>query len=137
MEVLLQNEDTIAAVATGMGGAGIGIIRISGSQAVALGNQLFVNPRGKTLVAASSHELIYGRIVDPITEKDIDEVLISKMMAPHSYTAEDVVEINCHGGIVPMRKILKLVIQSGARLAEPGEFTKRAFLNGRIDLTQA
>ena len=130
MEVLLQNEDTIAAVATGMGGAGIGIIRISGSQAVALGNKLFVNPRGKTLVAASSHELIYGRIVDPITEKDIDEVLISKMMAPHSYTAEDVVEINCHGGIVPMRKILKLVIQSG-------EFTKRAFLNGRIDLTQA
>ncbi|MDP2844193.1 MAG: tRNA uridine-5-carboxymethylaminomethyl(34) synthesis GTPase MnmE, partial [Acetobacterium sp.] len=75
--------------------------------------------------------------VDPVAGKDIDEVLISKMNAPHSYTAEDVVEINCHGGIVPMRKILKLVISSGARLAEPGEFTKRAFLNGRIDLTQA
>ncbi|PKM48652.1 MAG: tRNA uridine-5-carboxymethylaminomethyl(34) synthesis GTPase MnmE, partial [Firmicutes bacterium HGW-Firmicutes-6] len=90
MEVLLRNEDTIAAVATGMGGAGIGIIRISGSQAVALGNKLFVNPRGKTLAAAKSHELIYGRIVDPTDSKDIDEVLISKMMAPHSYTAEDV-----------------------------------------------
>jgi tRNA modification GTPase len=137
VEVLFQSEDTIAAVATGMGGAGIGIIRISGAQAVALGNELFVNPRGKTLAAAKSHELVYGRIVDPETKKDIDEVLISKMKAPHSYTAEDVVEINCHGGIVPMRKILKLVIASGARLAEPGEFTKRAFLNGRMDLTQA
>ncbi len=96
MEVLFQSEDTIAAVATGMGGAGIGIIRISGAQAVALGNELFVNPRGKTLAAAKSHELVYGRIVDPETKKDIDEVLISKMKAPHSYTAEDVVEINCH-----------------------------------------
>nr|WP_320024086.1 tRNA uridine-5-carboxymethylaminomethyl(34) synthesis GTPase MnmE [uncultured Acetobacterium sp.] len=137
MEVLLQNEDTIAAVATGMGGAGIGIIRISGDQAVELGNNLFVNPKGKTLKTAKSHELIYGKIIDTETHKDIDEVLISKMKAPHSYTAEDVVEINCHGGIVPMRKILKLVIQAGARLAEPGEFTKRAFLNGRMDLTQA
>ena len=137
MEVLLQNEDTIAAVATGMGGAGIGIIRISGEQAVALGNRLFVNPKGKTLNTAKSHELIYGKIIDPETQKDIDEVLISKMIAPHSYTAEDVVEINCHGGIVSMRKILKLVVQNGARLAEPGEFTKRAFLNGRMDLTQA
>ncbi|MBU4439811.1 MAG: tRNA uridine-5-carboxymethylaminomethyl(34) synthesis GTPase MnmE, partial [Acetobacterium sp.] len=137
MKVLLQNEDTIAAVATGMGGAGIGIIRISGDQAVELGNNLFVNPKGKTLKIAKSHELIYGKIIDPETHKDIDEVLISKMKAPHSYTAEDVVEINCHGGIVPMRKILKLVIQAGARLAEPGEFTKRAFLNGRMDLTQA
>ncbi len=137
LEVLLQNEDTIIAVATGMGGAGIGIIRISGPKAVEIGNKLFVNPRGKTLLAARSHELIYGRIVDAMAKKDIDEVLISKMLTPHSYTAEDVVEINCHGGIVPMRKILKLVIDSGARLAEPGEFTKRAFLNGRLDLTQA
>lgn len=137
MEVLLLNEDTIAAVATGMGGAGIGIIRISGNKAIELGNMLFVNPKGKTLEMAKSHELIYGKIVDPLTKKDIDEVLISKMKAPHSYTAEDIVEINCHGGIVPMRKILKLVIKSGARLAEPGEFTKRAFLNGRLDLTQA
>ncbi|MBC3797760.1 tRNA uridine-5-carboxymethylaminomethyl(34) synthesis GTPase MnmE [Acetobacterium tundrae] len=137
MEVLLVNEGTIAAVATGMGGAGIGIIRISGNKAIEIGNNLFINPKGKTLEAAKSHALLYGRIVDPITNKDIDEVLISKMKAPHSYTAEDIVEINCHGGIVPMRKILKLVIKSGARLAEPGEFTKRAFLNGRIDLTQA
>ncbi|MBC3888471.1 tRNA uridine-5-carboxymethylaminomethyl(34) synthesis GTPase MnmE [Acetobacterium paludosum] len=137
MEVLLVNEGTIAAVATGMGGAGIGIIRISGNKAIEIGNNIFINPKGKTLEAAKSHELLYGRIVDPITNKDIDEVLISKMKTPHSYTAEDIVEINCHGGIVPMRKILKLVIKSGARLAEPGEFTKRAFLNGRIDLTQA
>ena len=137
MEVLLQSEDTIAAVATGMGGAGIGIIRMSGSKAIAIGSRLFKNPRGKTLAEANSHQLLYGRIVDPITKKDIDEVLISKMKAPHSYTAEDVVEINCHGGIIPLRKILKLVIESGARLAEPGEFTKRAFLNGRLDLAQA
>ena len=137
MEVLLMNEDTIAAVATGMGGAGIGIIRISGNKAIEIGNRLFVNPKGRTLDAAESHHLLYGRIIDPIAKKDIDEVLISKMKAPHSYTAEDVVEINCHGGIVPMRKILKLVIESGARLAEPGEFTKRAFLNGRLDLAQA
>jgi tRNA modification GTPase len=137
VEVLLQSEDTIAAVATGMGGAGIGIIRMSGSKAIAIGSRLFKNPRGKTLAEANSHQLLYGRIVDPITKKDIDEVLISKMKAPHSYTAEDVVEINCHGGIVPLRKILKLVIESGARLAEPGEFTKRAFLNGRLDLAQA
>ena len=137
MEALLMNEDTIAAVATGMGGAGIGIIRISGNKAIEIGNRLFVNPKGRTLDAAESHHLLYGRIIDPIAKKDIDEVLISKMKAPHSYTAENVVEINCHGGIVPMRKILKLVIESGARLAEPGEFTKRAFLNGRLDLAQA
>lgn len=137
MEVLLLNEDTIAAVATGMGGAGIGIIRISGNKAIEWGNMIFVNPKGKTLEMAKSHELLYGKIVDSLTKKDIDEVLISKMKAPHSYTAEDIVEINCHGGIVPMRKILKLVIKLGARLAEPGEFTKRAFLNGRMDLTQA
>ena len=137
MEVLLMNEDTIAAVATGMGGAGIGIIRISGNKAIEIGTRLFANPKGRTLDAAKSHQLLYGRIIDPIAKKDIDEVLISKMKAPHSYTAEDVVEINCHGGIVPMRKILKLVIESGARLAEPGEFTKRAFLNGRLDLAQA
>lgn len=137
MEVLLLNDDTIAAVATGLGGAGIGIIRISGKNAVDIGNVLFVNPKEKTLKGAESHQLLYGRVRDPITKKDIDEVLISKMKAPHSYTAEDVVEINCHGGIVSLRKILSLVIKAGARLAEPGEFTKRAFLNGRIDLTQA
>lgn len=137
MEFLFENEDTITAVATGMGGAGIGIIRISGNKAVELGNRIFVNPKGKTLAEAKSHQLLYGKIVNPATGRDIDEVLISKMKAPHSYTAEDVVEINCHGGIVPMRKILKLVVESGSRLAEAGEFTKRAFLNGRLDLTQA
>ncbi len=137
MEVLVLNEDTIAAVATGMGGAGIGIIRISGDQAIEIGELLFRNPKGKSLKNAKSHELIYGKIVDPDTKKDVDEVLISKMNRPHSYTAEDIVEINCHGGIVSLRKILGLVILNGARIAEPGEFTKRAFLNGRLDLTQA
>jgi tRNA modification GTPase len=137
LEFLLENDDTIAAVATGLGGAGIGIIRISGNNAVKIGNQIFANPSGKTLIEARSHELLYGKIIDSATGRDIDEVLISKMKAPHSYTAEDVVEINCHGGIVPMRKILKLVVASGARLAEAGEFTKRAFLNGRLDLSQA
>lgn len=133
----LLNEDTIAAVATGMGGAGIGIIRISGDQAVDLIDPFFINPKGKTLKKAKSHQLVYGQLRDPLTKVDIDEVLISKMNKPHSYTAEDVVEINCHGGIIPMRKILNLILESGIRLAEPGEFTKRAFLNGRIDLTQA
>ncbi len=133
----LLNEDTIAAIATGMGGAGIGIIRISGDQAIKLIAPLFINPKGKSLKQAKSHQLVYGQIRDPKTKNDIDEVLISKMLKPRSYTAEDVVEINCHGGVVPMRKILNLILETGIRLAEPGEFTKRAFLNGRLDLTQA
>ena len=137
MKEQLLNEDTIAAVATGIGGAGIGIIRVSGEMAVKLVDPLFKNPKGKSLLKATSHQLLYGQIIDPQTNRDIDEVLVSKMIRPHSYTAEDVVEINCHGGIIPMRKILNLLLASGIRLAEPGEFTKRAFLNGRLDLTQA
>ncbi|MDK2936245.1 MAG: tRNA modification GTPase [Eubacteriaceae bacterium] len=137
MKEQLLNEDTIAAVATGLGGAGIGIIRVSGDQAIALVEPLFKNPKGKTLTKAASHQLLYGQMVDPQTNMDIDEVLLSKMVKPHSYTAEDVVEINCHGGIVPMQKILGLLLSAGVRMAEPGEFTKRAFLNGRLDLTQA
>ncbi|WKY47746.1 tRNA uridine-5-carboxymethylaminomethyl(34) synthesis GTPase MnmE [Eubacteriaceae bacterium ES3] len=137
MKEQLLNEDTIAAVATGLGGAGIGIIRVSGDEAVLKVEPLFKNPKGKTLSDASSHQLLYGQMFDPKIGLDIDEVLVSKMVKPHSYTAEDVVEINCHGGIVPMRKILNLLLESGIRMAEPGEFTKRAFLNGRLDLTQA
>lgn len=137
MNEALLNEDTIAAVATGLGGAGIGIIRVSGQEAVAIVTKLFVNHAGKTVESAESHKLLYGNILEPETGKIIDEVLVSKMKGPFSYTAEDVVEINCHGGIVSLKKILDAVIRSGARLAEPGEFTKRAFLNGRLDLAQA
>lgn len=137
MNEALLNEDTIAAVATGLGGAGIGIIRVSGPEAVSIVTRLFVNHAGKTVEDAESHKLLYGNILEPENLKIIDEVLVSKMKGPFSYTAEDVVEINCHGGIVSLKKILDAVIRSGARLAEPGEFTKRAFLNGRLDLAQA
>ena len=137
MNEALLNEDTIAAVATGLGGAGIGIIRVSGPEAVSIVTRLFVNHAGKTVEDAESHKLLYGNILEPENGKIIDEVLVSKMKGPFSYTAEDVVEINCHGGIVSLKKILDAVIRSGARLAEPGEFTKRAFLNGRLDLAQA
>lgn len=137
MNDILLNEDTIAAVATGLGGAGIGIIRVSGNKAPEMVTKIFINPAGKTILDAASHQLLYGNIIDPETGKIIDEVLVSKMNGPNSYTAEDVVEINCHGGIVSLKKILDVVLRLGARLAEPGEFTKRAFLNGRIDLTQA
>jgi tRNA modification GTPase len=129
------DSDTIAAISTPAGEAGIGIIRISGPGAVDIANEIFRSPKGKKPEA--SHKLIYGFIRDPETGTDIDEVLLTVMRAPRTYTREDVVEINCHGGMVPMRRVLELVIRHGARLAEPGEFTKRAFLNGRIDLSQA
>lgn len=129
--------DTIAAVSTGLGSAGIGIVRISGPQAVAIGEKLFRSVSGKALSTLAPQRLSYGHIVDPKTGHTVDEVMTVRMQGPHSYTAEDVVEINCHGGIVPTRKILGLVLESGARHAQAGEFTKRAFLNGRIDLTQA
>jgi len=131
------SEDTIAAVATGMGSSGIGIIRISGPEAVVVASKLFIPKGSQTLEACDSHKLLYGHIVDPTNKNRVDEVLVSKMKAPHTYTREDVVEINCHGGIIPVQKTLALVLQEGVRLAEPGEFTKRAFLNGRLDLTQA
>lgn len=131
------NEDTITAISTGSGSAGIGIIRISGPEAIPVAKRLFESVSGKDLEEAPSGKMLYGWIKDPKTDKRIDEVLLLKMKGPHSYTAEDVVEINCHGGIVPTRKILSVVLDQGIRHAEPGEFTKRAFLNGRIDLTQA
>ncbi|MGI9860641.1 tRNA uridine-5-carboxymethylaminomethyl(34) synthesis GTPase MnmE [Moorella naiadis] len=130
-------EDTIAALATPPGEGGIGIIRLSGSQAVAIAGKIF-NPRqGPGLAASRSHFLRLGLIQDPDTGETIDEVLISVMYGPHSYTAEDVVEINCHGGALATARVLQLVLRQGARLAEPGEFTRRAFLNGRLDLAQA
>ncbi len=128
-----MREDTIAAVATAAGEGGIGIVRISGDEALDILNKIFV-PVSKNI---TNRVLSYGHVKDPVTDKIIDEVMSVYMKGPHSYTAEDVVEIQCHGSSVSLRKILDLVLKNGARLAERGEFTKRAFLNGRLDLTQA
>ncbi|CUH95772.1 tRNA modification GTPase MnmE [Propionispora sp. 2/2-37] len=130
-------EDTIAAVATAVGEGGIGIIRMSGIQALAIADNLFKGIRGKKVADIQSYQAAYGHIIDPASGQPVDEVLLLVMRAPNSYTKEDVVEIHCHGGPVPLKHILELAISGGARLAEPGEFTKRAFLNGRLDLTQA
>lgn len=126
--------DTIAAIATPPGEGGIGIIRISGSESIRICNEIF-KPFYDKNQDLPNRMLVYGNIVDG--EDVIDEVLVACMRGPHSYTTEDVVEINCHGGFISVRKILELILKKGARLAEPGEFTKRAFLNGRIDLSQA
>ncbi len=127
--------DTIAAISTATGSGGIGIIRISGENSVDIADSIFVPVKGKSLKERKSHTINYGNIV--YESKIIDEVLVSIMKAPNSYTCEDVVEINCHGGYRAVAAVLDAVLKSGARMAEPGEFTKRAFLNGRIDLTQA
>jgi len=127
--------DTIAAISTPLGEGGIGIIRISGNSALKIAEKIFKTKKG-ALLQAGNRKLIYGHIYDR-SGKIVDEVLLTYMKAPHTYTREDVVEINCHGGIVPLRKILETVLAEGARAAEPGEFSKRAFLNGRLDLAQA
>ncbi len=129
---------TIAAIATPAGEGGIGIVRISGSDAAEIAQQVF-RPAGRpfTLKASPSHRLHFGRIVDPATGDLIDEVLLGWMAAPRTYTKEDTVEVSCHGGPVPLQETLRVVLAAGARQAEPGEFTLRAFLNGRLDLTQA
>ena len=124
--------DTIAAISTTQGVGAISIIRISGPDSIKIVNSIF---KGKDLTKVESHTINYGHIID--NDEIIDEVLVSIMKAPKTFTVEDVVEINCHGGISTTNKVLELVLNNGARLAEPGEFTKRAFLNGRIDLTQA
>lgn len=130
-------DDTISAVATALGEGGIGIIRLSGANAFSIAGKLFQHKSGQAVESAVSHKALYGHIIDPNTKQTIDEVLLLGMRGPHSYTREDVVEIHCHGGAVPLKNILRLTLEAGARLAEPGEFTKRAFLNGRLDLTQA
>ncbi len=134
--------DTIAGIATALSESGIGIIRISGKDAIKIADRIFLSKRKDfSLEKAKTHTIHYGYIIDNkdiIDNKNIiDEVLVSVMLAPNSYTAEDVAEINCHGGILVLQKIMELVIQNGARVAEPGEFTKRAFLNGRMDLSEA
>lgn len=126
--------DTIAAISTPPGEGAISIVRMSGEEAVSIAQKVFL---GKDLTQAKSHTINYGHIVDPKTHEEIDEVMVSLMLAPKTFTREDVVEINCHGGIVATNRILQLLLVNGARLAEPGEFTKRAFLHGRIDLAQA
>ena len=130
--------DTIAAIATALSESGIGIIRISGNEAIPIADKIFRTKSGKSiLLKVESHTIHYGFIVDNSLNHILDEVMVSVMKAPRSYTSEDTVEINCHGGVLMMQKILELVLQNGARMAEPGEFTKRAFLNGRIDLAKA
>ena len=134
----MERGDTIAAIATGMTDSGIGIVRISGREAAAVGDRLFRSPSGKRILdRAESHRMYYGFVVD--LEKDfvIDEAMAVLMKEPRSFTGEDTVEIQCHGGVLVMRKVLEAALQCGARMAEPGEFTKRAFLNGRMDLSRA
>src|SRR5436309_1902142 len=131
----MQN-DTIAAIGTPPGYGGIGVIRVSGPEAFLLVLPLFQQPGGQTNLPAS-HLLTYGHIVDPNTHETLDEVLVVFMLAPHTYTREDVVEIQGHGGPLVLQRILRLVLAQGARMANPGEFTLRAFLNGRLDLAQA
>jgi tRNA modification GTPase len=135
--VFLHDDDTIAAISTPLGEGGIGIVRLSGPQALDIVQRLFIGSRISDLHAAPTHSLHHGYLVHLKTRTVIDEILVTIMRAPRSYTREDVVEINCHGGILPLRNILDEVLACGARLASPGEFTKRAFLNGRIDLSQA
>lgn len=129
--------DTIAAISTPMGEGAIAIVRLSGDDAVMIADKIFKSPSGKKLIEEKTHTIHYGHLIDPITEEVVEEVMLSLMRAPKTFTREDVIEINCHGGIVSVNRVLQLVLKNGARLAEPGEFTKRAFLNGRIDLSQA
>lgn len=128
--------DTIAAISTPPGEGAISIVRLSGDQAVVIADKVYRCGK-KSLLEVPSHTIHYGHIIDPKTQQLVDEVMISIMLAPKTFTREDVVEINCHGGIVVVNQILQLLLREGARLAEPGEFTKRAFLNGRVDLSQA
>ena len=128
-------DDTIAAIATAPGEGGIGIIRISGPKSLEVAEEIFFSISGKKISEYPARTLIFGNIKDG--DKKIDEVLVAYMKGPNSYTAEDVIEINCHGGFISVKRILELVLSKDVRLAEAGEFTKRAFLNGRIDLSQA
>ncbi|WP_155593170.1 tRNA uridine-5-carboxymethylaminomethyl(34) synthesis GTPase MnmE [Lysinibacillus cavernae] len=129
--------DTIAAISTPMGEGAIAIVRLSGDDAVTIADKIFKSPGGKSLTKKDSHTIHYGHLVDPKSNEVVEEVMLSLMRGPKTFTREDVVEINCHGGLVSVNRVLQLALTNGARLAEPGEFTKRAFLNGRIDLSQA
>jgi tRNA modification GTPase len=130
------NNDTICAIGTRTGESAIGIVRLSGNDAIKISDSFFISNNGKPIKEMPSYTMAYGYIVDEKKEI-VDQVIVSVMKSPKSYTREDIVEINCHGGIIATKKVLNLCISNGARLSEPGEFTRRAFLNGRIDLTQA
>ena len=132
--MITKEFDTIAAISTPLGEGAIGIVRLSGTDSFAIAQKIF---KGKDLNSVASHTLNYGHIVDPDKNEILDEVMVGAMRSPKTFTREDIIEINTHGGIAVTNEILQLVIREGARLAEPGEFTKRAFLNGRVDLTQA
>ncbi|MGL4696220.1 tRNA uridine-5-carboxymethylaminomethyl(34) synthesis GTPase MnmE [Enterococcus larvae] len=136
MQQVTLEFDTIAAISTPPGEGAISIVRLSGEDAVAIADKVY-RAGTKSLKEVPSHTIHYGHIIDPRNEELLDEVMISVMKAPKTFTREDVVEINCHGGIVVVNQLLQLLLREGARLAEPGEFTKRAFLNGRMDLSQA
>lgn len=133
----MREFDTIAAVSTVLGEGGISIIRISGKESLEIVNNIFRGKDKNSILDMKPYTMKYGHIVEISNEEPLDEVLISFMKGPKSFTAEDTVEINCHGGVTPTKRILEEVVKAGARIAEPGEFTKRAFLNGRIDLSQA
>lgn len=133
----MKEFDTIAAVATGIGEGGISIIRLSGDKSLKIASSIFRGKSGRSLEDIKSYTMRYGHIVDKSSGELIDEVIISYMKGPRSFTAEDTIEINCHGGVVATNRVLEEIVKAGARVAEPGEFTKRAFLNGRIDLSQA
>ena len=130
-------DDTIAAISTPLGEGGIGIVRLSGKDSLQIAEKIFFSPKNKSLRNLKSYRVSYGYVNNPLTGEKIDEVLVTVMKSPRSYTKEEVVEINCHGGMITLRKVLEIVLKQGARLAEPGEFTKRAFINGRLDLSQA
>ncbi|MBM7872169.1 tRNA modification GTPase [Clostridium pascui] len=133
----MKEFDTIAAIATVLGEGGISIIRISGSKSLDIVDSIFKGKNNRNLLDINPYSMRYGFIIEKETEDILDEVLVTYMKGPRSYTAEDTVEINCHGGVTPTKRIFQEIIKAGARVAEPGEFTKRAFLNGRIDLSQA
>lgn len=134
---IIQEDDTIAAIATAPGEAGIGILRVSGPDAPRLALSLFRSPSGSPVEGAVSHRANYGRFVDPATGEQIDDGLLTLFRAPHSYTGEEVAELSCHGSPVVLGQLLQLLFRGGARPAEPGEFTRRAFLHGRLDLAEA
>ena len=133
----MREFDTICAIATPIGEGGVAIIRISGEKSLEIADKIFVGKNKKDLKDMRTYTMRYGNIVDIDTEEIIDDVILSYMKAPRSYTGENVIEVNCHGGVVATNRVLNQIVKAGVRLAEPGEFTKRAFLNGRIDLSQA
>ena len=134
----MKFHDTIAAIATAQGEAGIGIVRVSGTLALSIATEVFRSPHRVAPTEVPTHTLTYGHVVDTTAADEVvDEVLLGVMHAPKTYTGEDIVEFNCHGGAIPLAAVLNLIVKNGARIAEPGEFTKRAFLNGRLDLAQA